>query len=97
MLELFTSFRSYPSRKSGLTGLIVFLAGYLVWVHVIKHYSGVWVYPVLDVLALPQRIAFFAANLLIVVFLYLSGEFMNEKIWTKEMKQIKQQSGKKAK
>jgi hypothetical protein len=68
-----------------------------VWVHVIKHYSGVWVYPVLDVMALPQRIVFFIVMLFFSVFLYWSGEFINEKVWTKEIKQIKQQSGKKAK
>lgn len=83
-----TSFRKYPSRKSGLTGLSLFMLTYLVWIHIIKHYSGVWVYPVLEVLNLPQRIIFFAASLVFSVGLYVLGEFMNSQIWSKELKSV---------
>lgn len=89
ILEMCTSFRKYPSRKSGMTGLLIFMAAYLGWIHVIKHYSGVWVYPVLDVLDVPQRIVFFAVSCFISVGLYLVGEFINNQIWTKEIRQLK--------
>ncbi|XP_058818042.1 androgen-induced gene 1 protein-like isoform X3 [Topomyia yanbarensis] len=89
ILEICTSFRQYPSRKNGLTGLGLFMACYLVWLHVIRHFGGIWVYPVLDVLNLPQRVIFFVVSLGFSVALYLFGEFFNNLIWTKELKQLK--------
>lgn len=86
VLEMFTSFRAYPKRSSGLTGLGIFMLSYLVWIHVVKHYSGIWVYPVLEVLQLPQRIVFFIAVLAFTLCLYVFGEFMNNIIWAKELK-----------
>lgn len=95
VMEMFTSFRKYPSRKVGLTGLAVFMVSYLGWVHVIKHYSGVWVYPILEVLAMPQRILFFILCLVFSIGLYVFGEFINEQVWVKEIKQA--QKARKAK
>ncbi|XP_012156114.1 androgen-induced gene 1 protein isoform X2 [Ceratitis capitata] len=86
ILELFTSFRAYPKRSKGLAGLSAFLLCYLVWVHIIKYYSGFWVYPVLGVLQLPQRIIFFIALFIFTQCLYLFGEFMNNIVWEKELK-----------
>lgn len=86
ILEMFTSFRAYPPRSKGITGLSVFMISYLIWIHIVKHYSGVWVYPVLEVLQLPQRIIFFVAVLAFTLCLYLLGEFMNNIIWAKELK-----------
>lgn len=93
ILEICTSFRQYPSRKAGLTGLGIFMASYLGWLHVIRHFGGIWVYPVLDVLNLPQRIIFFVVSLGFSVGLYLFGEFFNNLIWTKELKQLKTAQG----
>lgn len=86
LLEMFISFRIYPKRSKGLQGLLLFLLSYLVWLHFIKYMSGVWVYPVLDVLDLHQRIGFFAVVLLFTISVYIAGEFINNKIWTKELK-----------
>ncbi|XP_039952511.1 androgen-induced gene 1 protein isoform X2 [Bactrocera neohumeralis] len=86
VLELFTSFRAYPKRSRGLAGLSAFTVSYLIWLHVVKHYSGFWVYPVLEVLQLPQRIIFFAAVVAFTLCLYLFGEFMNNIVWEKELK-----------
>lgn len=86
LLELFISFRQYPSRGKCLFGLITFMASYLAWLHVVKHYSGIWVYPVLDVLPLPGRIAFFTGAIGVTVALYILGEVLNKKIWAKEIK-----------
>lgn len=93
ILEICTSFRQYPSRKAGLAGLGIFMACYLTWLHIIRHYGGIWVYPVLDVLNLPQRIVFFVVSLGFSVGLYLLGEFFNNLIWTKELKQLKSGAG----
>lgn len=86
VLEMFISFRSYPSRFKGLAGLSAFMLAYLVWLHVIKHYSGVWVYPVLEVLQLPQRIVFFIGSLVFTLGLYMFGEVLNNLVWSKELK-----------
>ncbi|XP_058818043.1 androgen-induced gene 1 protein-like [Topomyia yanbarensis] len=85
LLEVCTSFRQYPSRKDGLTGILSFGVCYLAWLHVIRHYGGVWVYGVLEVLNLPMRIAFFAAILGLSVGLYLFGELFNNAIWIREL------------
>ena len=86
VLEMFISFRAYPSRPKGIAGLSVFMLCYLVWLHVVKHYSGVWVYPVLEVLQLPQRIVFFVGSLVFTLALYMFGEVMNNIVWSKELK-----------
>ncbi|XP_052869548.1 androgen-induced gene 1 protein-like isoform X1 [Anopheles cruzii] len=93
ILEICTSFRQYPSRRAGLTGLGIFMSAYLGWLHVIRHFGGIWVYPVLEVLNFPQRLVFFAVSLVFCVGLYLLGEFFNNLIWTKELKQLKAQAG----
>ncbi|XP_068150643.1 androgen-induced gene 1 protein isoform X2 [Drosophila tropicalis] len=92
VLELFTSYRAYPKRSTGLTGLAIFMGSYLIWIHIVKHYSGVWVYPVLEVLQLPQRILFFAAVLGFTFSLYVLGEFINNIVWAKEVKLAKRKS-----
>lgn len=92
ILELFISFRAYPKRRKGLLGLTVFMISYLIWIHVIKYYSGVWVYPVLDVLNFPLRLAFFVLILAITLSLYILGEFLNSRIWAKELKQLSKKS-----
>ncbi|CAG2056233.1 unnamed protein product [Timema podura] len=61
--------------------------------HVIYYNSGQWVYPVLEVLNLWQRTVFFLAMLLFGSLLYLAGEFLNNYIWEKELKQIHSHSG----
>lgn len=87
LLEMFISFRVYPKRSTGLLGLTIFMGSYLIWIHIIKHFSGIWVYPVLDALNFPQRLAFFILILSVTFGLYIVGEFLNNKIWTKELKQ----------
>lgn len=39
-IEMCWTYHSYPCYKSMLAGLGTFLVSYLVWVHIIKHYSG---------------------------------------------------------
>lgn len=88
VIELFTTFRAYPSRRFSIASLAFFSSVYLVWIHIVKHNSGVWVYPVLEVLNLPQRIGFFVAALLITQVLYFAGEFINKLVWRKELAQL---------
>lgn len=97
IMEMFTSFRTYPTRKAGLAGLSLFMASYLAWIHVIKYKANIWVYPVLDVMNWPQRIVFFLLCLVFSVGLYIFGEFANEQVWVKEIKQASKVKAGKAK
>ncbi|XP_055693251.1 androgen-induced gene 1 protein-like [Lutzomyia longipalpis] len=92
--ELFVTFRKYPTRRNGMFGLIVFMTGYLIWIHVIRHYSGVWVYPVLDVLPFALRIVFFVVVIGLTALFYILGEHLNAGIWAKELKQLKSSKNK---
>lgn len=73
------------------------MAAYLGWIHVIKYKANIWVYPVLDVLNLGQRIVFFLLCLIFSVGLYVLGEFTNEKVWVREIKQQQKLKSGKAK
>lgn len=97
LLELFTSFRDYPSKKCGLTGLSLFIFSYLAWIHVIKHKADIWVYPILEVLSFPMRVGFFAACIIFSMIIYLIGEFANRQIWIREIKQIEKSQSTKTK
>lgn len=88
LLEMITSFRVYPKRSKGFTGLFVFTAIYFIWVHVIFAKSGAWVYPVLEILNWWQRIIFFLLCLSLQVGLYIVGETLNEAKWGKVQKQL---------
>lgn len=93
LIEMYTCYAKYPSRKLGLTVLLSFMATYLIWIHVIHAYSGLWVYPVLDVLNLPGRLMFFVGLLGLCLMLYLFGEKLHKIIW----KSVGSQSKKKQK
>ena len=92
VLEMFISFRSYPTRSKGIKCLSSFMVGYLVWLHIVKYYSGFWVYPVLDVLNLPMRILFFVGILAFTLIMYIFGESLNNIIWNKEIKMVNRKS-----
>ncbi|KAK3911705.1 Androgen-induced gene 1 protein [Frankliniella fusca] len=81
LLEMFLSCRKYPSKKSGLIGLTVFMAIYLSWTFVIYFNTNHWVYPVMEHMDWPFRIAFLLAMLAFCLILYLVGDFINSKRW----------------
>lgn len=89
LLELITSYRKYPSRKVGLSILILFMATYLFWIHYIHSYTNTWVYPILDVLNMPARIVFFALGLVLSVSFYIVGEKINNVRWRRTTKSKK--------
>ncbi|XP_066597651.1 androgen-dependent TFPI-regulating protein-like isoform X4 [Prorops nasuta] len=83
ILEMIVAPREYPKRKNGLGGLITFMLIYLIWLHVIYVKSGVWVYPVMEVLSWPLRVVFFVVLLCFSVVLYISGEQLDNLVWGK--------------
>lgn len=82
--EMLFSYHKYPCRKSGLSGLGVFMLGYLGWVNFIWYKANAWVYPVLAVLNWPQRIAFYVFTCSIPIVFYYFGEFLNSQVWYKK-------------
>ncbi|XP_045475923.1 androgen-induced gene 1 protein-like isoform X2 [Harmonia axyridis] len=95
LIEMAMNFRSYPKRKTGISILGVFMMCYLIWMHVIYHYSGVWVYPIFEVLNLPLRILFFVGLLVLIVVMYLIGEGLNNILWSNQIKAVKSNKAKK--
>lgn len=83
LIEMILLHHKYPSRKSALTGLSIFMVGYLAWIHVIFYNTGIWVYPVLSVLNWPQRILFYIFTLSVPIFFFYIGEFFNKIVWSK--------------
>ncbi|XP_066597648.1 androgen-induced gene 1 protein-like isoform X2 [Prorops nasuta] len=93
ILEMIVAPREYPKRKNGLGGLITFMLIYLIWLHVIYVKSGVWVYPVMEVLSWPLRVVFFVVLLCFSVVLYISGEQLDNLVWgNKQTKRHKSHS-----
>lgn len=83
-VETILSPRKYPSRSKGFTGHVIFMLIYLIWMHIIYFKSGIWVYPVMEVLSLPLRILFFLVLLVFSRVLYISGEKLDSFIWGNE-------------
>lgn len=86
IVEMITAPRQYPKRLAGLGGLLAFMAIYLVWLLIVYAMSGIWVYPVMDVLSWPLRILFFLALFLMAAALYIVGEFFDRLIWGRAKK-----------
>lgn len=89
LLELVMSFRMYPTKKRGMSILTVFMLIYLIWFHIIYFYTGVWVYPILEVLNLPLKIVFYLSLLGFVLLCYLAGELFNNVLWSNQIRAIK--------
>ncbi|XP_046590015.1 androgen-induced gene 1 protein isoform X2 [Neodiprion lecontei] len=81
VLEMIVAPRQYPKRLSGLGGLLIFMASYLVWLLIIYAKSEIWVYPVMEVLSWPQRVGFFVVLFLFTAILYILGEYLDRLIW----------------
>lgn len=83
LIEMFLLHHKYPCRKSAYAGLGVVMLSYLAWIHVVKHETNVWVYPVLAVLNWPQRILFYIFSLSVPVAFFFVGEYFNAMVWHK--------------
>ncbi|EDV33530.1 uncharacterized protein Dana_GF24937 [Drosophila ananassae] len=91
IMDLFTCFRRYPSRLAGVTGNMAFIILYIIWLHIVRYFSGEWVYPILEVLPLPLRYLFLALLVGFNLVCYFLGEFVNNIVWKPEHKLLEQQ------
>ncbi|CAH1400101.1 unnamed protein product [Nezara viridula] len=83
-LEITTSRRDFPPKKWGLLGLSVFQGLYLVWMNIVFFVSGLWAYPILNVLGVPARILFLTASFFTGFLFYFFGEYLNRFLWAEE-------------
>lgn len=97
LIELVTSFRMYPTRKTGLSILSTFMFCYLIWIHIIYYKTGSWVYPILAVLNWPIKIVFYILSLGIVCGMYSIGDTLNTAVWSHEVEETVKAGKKKAK
>ncbi|XP_063973485.1 androgen-induced gene 1 protein-like isoform X3 [Diachasmimorpha longicaudata] len=81
VIEMLVAPRQYPRRSHGLGGLGVLMLSYLVWLHFIYYKSGIWVYPVLEVLSIPLRIVFHITLFFFCCLLYFVGEYFDHLLW----------------
>ncbi|XP_058799188.1 androgen-dependent TFPI-regulating protein-like isoform X2 [Phymastichus coffea] len=81
VLEMLIAPRNYPKRSKGIGGLAGFMLTYLAWMHFVYYKSGVWAYPVIDVLSVPLRIVFYLVLLVFTLVLYFAGEGLDRLIW----------------
>ncbi|XP_034947767.1 androgen-dependent TFPI-regulating protein-like isoform X2 [Chelonus insularis] len=81
IIEMIIAPRQYPKRLNGLIGLYALMLTYLIWMHFIYYMSGIWVYPVMEVLSLPLRILFFLTLFAFSGFLYYAGEAFDHLVW----------------
>lgn len=78
LMEMILVNHQYPTRKSAIRGLALFMLGYLIWIYVIFINTGRWVYGVIGILSAPQRIIFFLICGLVTLTLYFIGELLNK-------------------
>ncbi|XP_034666063.1 androgen-induced gene 1 protein [Drosophila subobscura] len=91
VMDMFTCFRRYPSRLAGVTGNISFILLYIIWLHIVRYFSGEWVYPILEVLPMPLRYLFLALLVGFNLVCYLLGEYCNSVVWAQEFKLLQRQ------
>ncbi|XP_053988525.1 androgen-dependent TFPI-regulating protein-like isoform X3 [Hylaeus volcanicus] len=84
LLETILTPRKYPSRAKGVSGHCLFLLAYLIWMHIIYYKSGIWVYPVMEVLSTPARIVFLSTMFLFSTMFYFMGETLDNFVWGNE-------------
>lgn len=80
LIQMVVFQKKYPSRDNGLTILLIFLSFYVLWIHIIYVFTGIWVYPVLEVLNILLRILFLAVMVASILALYVVGDMINQYI-----------------
>nr|XP_006134721.1 androgen-induced gene 1 protein-like isoform X2 [Pelodiscus sinensis] len=80
-IELITCPHRYLSKLKGMVGLSIFGTSYLTWVLWVNYASGIWAYPILEVLGIPGKVILFSISYLVMVGFYLLGEHLTNYLW----------------
>ncbi|XP_042874494.1 androgen-dependent TFPI-regulating protein-like [Penaeus japonicus] len=81
LIELVLLPHSFPSRFVGFSMVAGVCFLYLIWVSYIAYLTGFWVYPILESLPMAGRAIFIGACSLLCSFMYVVGEWLNNKYW----------------
>ncbi|XP_078665894.1 androgen-induced gene 1 protein-like isoform X2 [Branchiostoma floridae x Branchiostoma belcheri] len=81
LLEMYVVRRHYPARTAALPGTVFFGAAYLIWIRIVAHYGGFWVYPFLEVMGPIGTSVFNMAAVGMLCVFYMVGEYVNTKLW----------------
>jgi len=81
--ELSSVPKIYPSRSVGVLANLFFSISYLLWITWVNSVSGVWAYPILEVLNNVQRAMFMGGSGIIILGFYFLGDSLNKWRWGK--------------
>ncbi|XP_035659014.1 androgen-induced gene 1 protein-like isoform X1 [Branchiostoma floridae] len=84
LLEMYLVRRNYQARSIALPGTVFFGAAYLIWIRIVAHYGGFWVYPFLEVMGPIETTIFNMAAVGMLCVFYLIGEYVNTKLWGRD-------------
>ncbi|KAH0619203.1 hypothetical protein JD844_019000 [Phrynosoma platyrhinos] len=85
-IELFICAHKYPGRIKGILGLGFFAVTYITWILWVHHKSGIWAYPVLEVLSQSGMIVFFSVSFSVLITFYFLGEQLTKWLWARRRK-----------
>ncbi|XP_060655571.1 androgen-induced gene 1 protein [Drosophila nasuta] len=80
-LEIHLEPHCYPQRWKGFSALAAGLVSYLVWMHLVYFWTGVWIYPFLGGFFEPFRWFFFGLIVSSAFVYYWLGERLNCMLW----------------
>uniref|UniRef100_A0A8C3PFL9 Androgen-induced gene 1 protein-like n=1 Tax=Chrysemys picta bellii TaxID=8478 RepID=A0A8C3PFL9_CHRPI len=88
LIELITCPHKYLSKLNGMIGLSIFGTSYLTWVLWVNYASGIWAYPILEVLGVPGKAVLFTISYLVMIGFYLLGEHLTKLLWGKQCREF---------
>lgn len=80
LVEMLLGNYKRPSNKLGLSILNIFMISYLLLILYLALVDDLWVYPFLNLLNWPQRIAFFIVNFMFTSGCYFVGIYANKSL-----------------
>jgi len=81
LIEFYNVPKGFPKRSSAVLGNVSFSATYLGWVTWVASYTGVWAYPILEVLDNVSRAIFLGSCAGAMLGLYFVGEKFQKWRW----------------
>lgn len=75
-LEIILFKHEYPSKSTGIRGVLMFGLMYTLWIFLIAYYAEFWVYPFFEKMSLPWIVCFFGCAYGLLVLLYLLGDWL---------------------
>ncbi|XP_054836433.1 androgen-induced gene 1 protein-like [Eublepharis macularius] len=86
-IELAVCPHKYQHKTREILGLTIFTVSYLCWITWVHYVSGVWAYPVLEVLGIPGKLVFFSIAYCIALTFYFLGRLLTKQLWARRRKQ----------